>query len=492
MEPAPMEWLRLDPRSMLTQPVAVLRNAALPVLAALFGIGTAGGLSLLLIPAGLVVAVAIGLVPWLTTTYRVTPTHLEVRRGLLQRSTVTARLDRIRSVDLEANPLHRVLGLTTVAVGTGVDDGQIDLDALAVGAAERLRSALLHGGTGEAPAAPTTVEIARLDWSWVRFAPLNVANLAIVAVAAGAVVGQLSDVFGSVIDPEEGQGAWEWAQRVGVPLLVVGVIFAVLVLWIPLSCVGYAVRWFGLTVTRETTESGTTIRRVHGALTQRATTVEEAKVRGATLTTPLLVGVAGGTQLSLLTTGLEDNEPDVLPAAPRGVAERVAADVLVEADAMTAALTGHGARTRRRYQLRAQLPAWLLTLVSVAATVALRLADFGAPVWFPVVVYVVVSSLAAAEAELRWRRLGHALTDRYLVVRTGALRTRRVALESDGIVGWRLRQSFFDRRRGLAQLIATTAAGPEQVTIPDVPLETAIELAARATPKIVSHRLARP
>jgi putative membrane protein len=63
-------------------------------------------------------------------------------------------------------------------------------------------------------------------------------------------------------------------------------------------------------------------------------------------------------------------------------------------------------------------------------------------------------------------------------------------LEADGIVGWRLHQSFWDRRRGLAQLTATTAAGGEAVLVPDVPLGEAVAVAAAATPRAVAGFLA--
>ena len=43
-------------------------------------------------------------------------------------------LDRVRTVDLTASPIHRLLGLTTVRIGTGTastgDDDSLDLDGL--------------------------------------------------------------------------------------------------------------------------------------------------------------------------------------------------------------------------------------------------------------------------------------------------------------------------------------------------------------------------
>ena len=54
--------------------------------------------------------VPLGVVPWLTTTYRVSDGQFQRRGGLLNRRQVTAPLDRVRSVDLDSDLLHRLLG----------------------------------------------------------------------------------------------------------------------------------------------------------------------------------------------------------------------------------------------------------------------------------------------------------------------------------------------------------------------------------------------
>src|SRR5690349_8048406 len=103
------------------------------------------GLAIVVVAAAL--AGLVGLIPWLTTTYRVTGTHVEVRRGLLNRTTLTARIDRVRSVDLQSTLVHRIVGVTKVSIGTGVDESQIILDSLSKEAAAELRRYLLHSAT---------------------------------------------------------------------------------------------------------------------------------------------------------------------------------------------------------------------------------------------------------------------------------------------------------------------------------------------------------
>ena len=72
---------------------------------------------------------------------------------------------------------------------------------------------------------------------------------------------------------------------------------------------------------------------------------------------------------------------------------------------------------------------------------------------------MVFLPLAVALALDAYRNLGHALSGRYLVTRSGTLRRSTAALERAGVIGWTVKQSYFQRRAGLLTLTATTAAG---------------------------------
>lgn len=518
--PAPEdEWQRLAGWTAVVSPISTLRQAVVPVAVGAFGAGQANPLIGLLVAVGIaMVAAVIGLIPWLTTTYRVTPTHLEVRKGLLNRTTLTARLDRVRSVDLNSTLIHRALGVTKVSVGTGVDEGQINLDSLTKESAARLRRELLHAtpspSAAEAGVAPVEADdeatstgdnevssgsvaddgevIAKLDWSWIKYAPLNLKNLAIALGGLAAFFGAFSELIpwertiGIRIDDGELNGRpIESFLNMLLIAIPIALVVAALV-WTAGSCVGYVVRWWDLQVVREQGREGTTLRRSFGLTSTRATTVEEAKVRGATSTVGPLIGLAGGADLNLLTTGLDDNFPAVLPTAPESVVSTVGTDILGE-DAFSAELTGHGPRPRRRYWFRALFGTAMWTLVALVPTVLIGIFGDTWLWWLPPAMLVVALVLELLGAELAHRHLGHALTERYLVVRSGSFTTVRTALQTEGIIGWRVKQTYFDRRIGLAQVTAMTAAGREYVEVPDVPLETAVALTTAATPRTVAE-----
>jgi putative membrane protein len=86
----------------------------------------------------------------------------------------------------------------------------------------------------------------------------------------------------------------------------------------------------------------------------------------------------------------------------------------------------------------------------------------------------------------RFHSLGHAVVGDRLVARSGSLVRRRCVLSAEGIIGWNLEQSFFQRRSHVATLTATTAAGRQSYQVQDVGLAEAIRVAEQARPGLLS------
>jgi putative membrane protein len=180
----------------------------------------------------------------------------------------------------------------------------------------------------------------------------------------------------------------------------------------------------------------------------------------------------------------------LLPAAPRAVADRVAAAVLREpvspAEAVHLSphpLAARGRRLRRALAtvLAGELP--LLVLGLLLTDVLLHIA------WITAVVAVPVAVALALDA---YRSLGHGSVGAYLVARSGSVRRSTVALQRRGIIGWTVRQSVFQRRAGLATVLATTAAGSGAYAIRDVDTGTGLDAADAAVPGILGPFLESP
>ncbi|HEY5853929.1 MAG TPA: PH domain-containing protein [Aldersonia sp.] len=482
---------------LLVHPVTEVVKLAPALLAALV-LGTQSDNEIWTLVA-LAAVLAYALTRWFTTTYRVGPVHVQLRSGLFQRKVLSVPRNRIRSVDVEARVLHRVLGLAVLRVGTGqhAKDGEgFKLDGLDAKQVPALRAALLAGVTTAArrtdtaarredttdavpaasPAPPAQTEIGHWSPSWVRYAPFSLTGLAVVA----PVVGLLAQ-YGAVqwvADSGVVSGGVRSASRLGIPIAIAIGVLALLAVASAAACVRYLLRWGRLRVV----DAGATLHQTSGLLTTREVTLDVARLRGATVQESLLLRSVGGAELEAIMTGRLRRQK-VLPQAPRREVERVMTYLLGSAAQFTAPLRRHGRAAARRRFTRALGPV-LLALVAVAIAAATVHVQWG---W-----WLIAPVLLVAAAALAWDRycnLGHAVLAptepggaRWLITRAGSLSRDRDCIQSAGIVGWTVRRSFFQRRAGVATVCAATAAGKGHYEVVDLPARDAWSLIDSVTP----------
>lgn len=299
-QPEAVTWSRLSPRMLLVHPVhEVLRQLPLLIGSIVLGSATNNPLWSLL---GLAVVVALGVARWFTTTFRIDAEEVQLRVGLLQRKVLSVPRNRIRSVQTDARVLHRLLGLTVLRVGTGQEahgDNAFELDAVPAGDVPHLRAILLADSDPVTPQAPVDgTELARWQPSWLRYSPLSMSGLVMIAAAVGLVyqagLGQAlqrSDVVESGLDA---------AQRFGVMAAVALTAAVVLVASVLLS-VGRSLLTYGNLVLRRRAD---TLQLQHGLLRVREHTYDMSRLRGGTLREPLLVRAFGGARLDAVMTGV--------------------------------------------------------------------------------------------------------------------------------------------------------------------------------------------
>ena len=478
------QWQRLDPRMLLVHPVREVVRF-LPVLVAFFVAGTATDGDVPWQLFGVVIPVGLGVLRYLTTDFRIAQGRVELRRGLLNRHVLSTPVDRVRTVDVTASPIHRLLGLTTVRVGTGTastdGDDRLDLDGLPAPRARNLREDLLRVSSVDDEPVPTAGGervVVRLEPDWIRFAPFTSSGVVIAAAVLGAVSQLLESIGGiprldpgRVVDGVAGTSPW-LAVPAGLVLLAVLVSL--------LSIAGYLVTNWGFTLSHA--DGSWHLRR--GLLTTRETSLDHERVGGVTVSEPLGLRIVGGARVSAIVTGLDRKQSGssvLVPPAPRAVARRVAGEVLGTPGPVDVPLVGHGRRARARRFSRALVPA--LALVAGGA-VLVAVAD--APYWLLVVACLAPLAAVVLAAD-RARGLGHALSDGYVVAQSGSLNRHRSALAADDVIGWNFRATWFQRRVGLASLVATTAGGAQRVTVLDVPEPVGVDLATRAVPGLVEQ-----
>ncbi|MGW4204342.1 PH domain-containing protein [Streptomyces sp. NPDC004726] len=499
------EWRRLDKRALLATAVVMMGVAGgicLPVLLGLssgawFGNGPRRGIGLVFLLAGAVLLVLAGVaaecVNWRKTRYRIGPERVELHTGLLLVKRRSLGRERIRSVDLTANPLLRILGLVKVRIGTGEHTGSgestLELNPVSGAEGERLRGELLDRPAAARPDAHREGALATVDLAWIRYAPASFVALLLGGAAAGSVM-QVSDFFGAQSEVVDWIG--DRFQDTSVALMVVALVLAALAAGTVGSLGLWVEMWWNYRLERE---SGGTLRVRRGLLTARSISMEERRLRGVELVEPLGARLLGAARVDAIATGIAKDDKDkhadlhvLLPVVPRAFADDVAGQVLREPRTPTEApLTPHprAARTRR---LR-----WAVLTVLVPLAILTALGLWLTPVLLYIAAGCAVVALPAAVilALDAYRSLGHGISGAYLLARSGTLRRGTVALQRNGVVGWTVSQSVFQRRAGVLTLTATTAAGSGGYSVYDAGESEGLAFAAEAVPGLLEPFLLR-
>jgi putative membrane protein len=289
------------------------------------------------------------------------------------------------------------------------------------------------------------VVLARFDPRWLLYAPLVGGYLLAPLAAIGALANYAGELH--VPLPLRRWATDAFGAEPGVRAIVVAAVVAVL-LAVAGAMVTAAVANWGFTLSRR----GGTLVAERGLLSRRQVSLEHDRIRGYALAEPLALRAVGAARLTALVTGLgggEDNETgrrgQLLPLGPARVARAVAAAAVVRFDRP---LRRHPPAARRRRLVRATLP-WLVP--------AAVFGGFG--IWPGFAAFLALAALGVPLALDRYAGLGNAVDERAVSVRSGSLRRRQVVLLRRGVVGATVRQTWFQRRAGLATVTLATGAG---------------------------------
>ncbi|GAB3352028.1 PH domain-containing protein [Modestobacter lapidis] len=462
IDPAPQPGERTSPRVLLVHTITFRQARALaPVV---LGIGAARGLgdgpaALVALVVGItVLSLLAAAVSWWRFSYAVGDRAVVVTRGLLTRSVRTVPLDRVRGVEVEAPLLHRVFGLVRVRIDaaagssvTGTEELLVDGVPRAEG--DRLRAVLLtrrarpaagepepeHDAAQDDPTEPVEEEIARFDNRWLLYAPLVGGYLAVPLAAVGALT-RLADEL-----PERFVPDVEGPDVVDGPVVAIAVVAAVLVLVLG-SVIGAAVVNWRFRLVRR----GGSLIAVRGLVTRRHTELEIDRIRGYTVSEGLGMRLVGAARASALVTGLGDaaRRGQLFPLGPRAQAWSLG-ERIVEAPGP---LRAHPPAARRRAVVRSVVPGSVVLLAGAVLTATLG--------WWGVLVAGIVLTVLGVPLGLGlYAALGHAAGPHSLAVRSGWLLRSHTVLQRRAVIGWQVRQSPFQRRAGLATVVACVGAG---------------------------------
>lgn len=460
---------RLDPRTITASTLVAAGALVLAVIPTAIGMALGGlgaGWITLWCLAGLIVGTAstaaAEAIRLAVTTFRLDEHRVERRVRFLSSTTTSIATSRVRNVEISANLVQRRMGIATVKLASGETDGsRLTLASLDLQTAEDLRRRLLAGRASE-----DSTEIARLDPGWVRYAPASLMTPLFGFIAVGAVF-QVADWFQAV--PQMLTWIWDRVHTVPIPLLVVAVILAALLVGTVVSVLIFVESWWGMRLEHHR-DGSLEMRR--GLLVGRHTTLDGTRIRGMTLHEPPGFRLLGAARLDVAAIGVgigkdEDGKPKpspaLVPASPREVSVGVAETVLGAEFVGSAWLRPHPSAARRRRAVRALATTAALTAIALVPALV-----WSWLWWVPVAVAAVSGAVAGSVAFDNSRGLGHAVTDRVVALRKGSIFRRTDVLTREGILGWNIRRTPFQRRAGLVTLVATSAGGTGAFRLPDV------------------------
>ncbi|CAM4067821.1 PH domain-containing protein [Kibdelosporangium persicum] len=433
---------------------------------------------------------------WKTTRYRITDTHVELHSGMIVRKHRSLAKDRVRAVDMSADVFHRMFGLSVVTIGTGrhvaESDDELKLEAVSAREAERLRALLLHrAGTPVQPRQRDGM-LAKFSPQWIRYAPFSWLGFVAVAVLGGGLFQLARTIDLDLWNTGPMQTLFRWYETTPLLVSILATFVVVMVLTTVLSVLLYAVFYWDFQLTRQ----HGALRVQYGLINKRSVSIEDKRLRGAVVEEPLLVRLTGGAKVKAVATGLNKKKDDndkwemdadlLLPQAPKEDARKVVASVLSAERAPTdVALSKHPFAAAR----------WMvLSTVAVAAVPAVTLgvlSVLGLTPWWIAQLLLILIPLGALLGYGEYRSLGHGLDGDFLVVRWGVLPRSTVALQRTGVIGWKIRQSFLQRRTGLISVTATIAAGSGAYTIRYADQGDALDVADTAVPGLLEPFLTR-
>ncbi|MEW1936260.1 PH domain-containing protein [Dietzia maris] len=494
-------WQRLSWRMLLVYPLGMLTRLLPLFLISLWLGSNRSNYWFEIIVVSLVILS--GVLRWLSTSYQVGRTHIILKKGFFSRQVVTVARQRIRSVDTESDLFHRVLKVSIVEVGTGrADSGKSDaerfrLDAIDTTLVDPLRDELLEHRRAMDPSLDMEDEeqwgskygedIARWKVTWSRFAPFSFIGFGVL-FSLWLITWQMGDMHDRIMGLAVVEGTIDWLDSLGQPWAFVGKGVAIWLVAGVLAIITYAIRYGKYALT----DRGQLLYVQNGILRRKHIALDKARLRGVEMRLPVYLRMLGGGRLEPIMTGTKKGATasTLLPQAPIADVRRVAIRILGNETPVTVPLRRHPWKASRRRITRGLLPFWI-----VAGIIVLVRIDSGpsADIWVHWGIPAALVFFVALSVD-RIRMLGHALLPEMLVTSNGSWTAKRSVLEADGIIGWTVTQSVFQRTARVATVSAATPAGNGVYSVVDIDADEAWALAEALTPGItdVWHHTGEP
>ncbi|MYA65622.1 MAG: PH domain-containing protein [Gemmatimonadetes bacterium] len=514
MKPSePADWRRISPFAVVFFVGKTTRNLVRGYVQLVATFGALAVLirgtpyAALLIPLALLVIVAIAGLRFWSFRFRIEEDRIVIRQGILKRTSVDLPFHRIQGINVERNPVDRLLGLVTVSLDTaGSETTEGELPCVSRELAEELRRRIGFGDQGRSDERPGVAEgtvpgVPDIDRDRARRKGDRAPGRVLLRLSAGDMfrIGlgrdnilfammliaaawrrprelpyRLAETFGfseDLVRPalETAEATLARTDALGEGTFTGGIVLSALAAVVAVGVGTAFLRYFRFTLWRE----GTAYRSRGGLLTQNEVVVETAKVQQLTLSQDMLLRMLHRFRLRMHPAADADasehhDVPRVLevPLLEAPLAQEMRASVFGE-EGEGPILLPKSDDFRTVSPLYIQALALRLAVVPAMAGAILLLPVTGlTKVWATfagtwAAIWIVCGGLTALQ---RWRRQGYVYGNDGMAGRSGFVGRRVDAFLYRKAQSVTLKRSPIERRNGLATLEVELAS--DTVTVP--------------------------
>lgn len=410
-------------------------------------------------------SMVVSVVGYFRYTFYIEEGDLIVNRGILIRKKLVLPLQKIQSINIQQNLLHRLMGVVGVQVDTAGSAGEeITIDALSMTTAEALKSNLLRGKMTAKDVDLSDHDLLpaldQLKSKQDVVHAIDIKDLLVVGLTENHLKsGWIIIAFCFWVFSElEGVGVetMDYLPTLqSLAVLTTYLLGVFLVASVLISLTRVIVKYYGLSFVRE--EDGFKLE--HGLFTKQSISAADSKIQTIAWRDNLLRKLVGLYQLSIKQVGsqaLNSKKPLTIAGIRRSGIDQILIDLfgrVVDRDVTYAGV--HVSWRNRRI-------AFVVGPLMVLAGVLLYLQEYyqmAAVILF--IGYWIYASWRA------YRKLGYSILDDYLLLSGGAWGDYRTIIPFHKLQNVSYTTSPYQRRHGLVTVRAKTAAGIH--TIPYLP-----------------------
>ncbi|MCT2535148.1 PH domain-containing protein [Aquibacillus koreensis] len=437
---------RLHPAAMIFNVINLIRQfvyALIPVI--VLSIGDAHFIYVMLGGSVLCILVIVhSVLNWFRFTYKIEDDQLLIEQGVFIRKNRTISKNRIQSIDLTQNIIHRIFGLTKVQIETAGSDSNVDATLSAVTFDEgqyihqELKRKKEPSVTNDDSTEPEHHNVRNISFKRLLIAGSTSGSF-------GVILGIFAFAFSEVenLIPESTyERTTNWLISQTIQLLSVLGLVLVLLTW-AIGILGVVIKHGKFTVTRYEDELFIT----RGLLEKRQMTIPIKRIQAVSIKESLIRQPLGFASISVeIAGGVHDNQPTetlIFPLLKKKEISSFLQDIVPEYQDVPSTFKHIPKRGLPYYLFRASI----LPILAIIP-LAIMLPDF---VFIPCI--LVILSLLVGFA--RYRTAGIHLTKNQLTLQMRLFSKETVVLKQRRIQAFEKQQHVLHRKQKLANMEAS-------------------------------------